>query len=355
MSDASAATEHGADNGATVDLPVLPANTIDVSYSHDDVTPKELLRAVTFAHAVSASFAANGKRFIDDAFPASDKSVGAAAALKVPTNIGVELAVPTLWRRPPHLLDDTGSAAADFSPDSITEFAALRAAALPAARADIALVEATALRDAPPQAGGADWCFLRDEFRCADVVQGAVGNCWFIAGVSLVAQRPELMQRIFRFQLEGDDGSRLARPIPLAPVGLYQVVLCVAGQWRVVSIDDQVPVNARTGAAAFGVARRRQTWVGVLEKAAAKAFGSYAAMQGGLISDTLRMLTGAPVQSFWLRTNELCEDRDERLSNAASKRGLLDAVRSAVLPATGCGCDRLWRARCTRPACPFSA
>ena len=78
--------------------------------------------------------------------------------------------------------------------------------------------------------------------------------------------------------------------IPLSPLGAYQVRsalgwrnnsecgclhinsltlqvrLCVTGLWRVITIDDRIPTNAVSGAAAFTTARRRQAWAVLLEK-----------------------------------------------------------------------------------------
>lgn len=34
-------------------------------------------------------------------------------------------------------------------------------------------------------------------FRSADVQQGSVGNCWFLSAVAIVAEREDLMFRIF--------------------------------------------------------------------------------------------------------------------------------------------------------------
>ena len=47
-------------------------------------------------------------------------------------------------------------------------------------------------------------------------------------------------------------------------------------------------------------AARRQLWVPLIEKAAAKLHGSYEALEGGTFMEAFSMLTGFPVQSIKL-------------------------------------------------------
>ena len=47
---------------------------------------------------------------------------------------------------------------------------------------------------------------------------------------------------------------------------LFQIRLCFAGLWRIVTIDDRVPTNSVSGKAAFSTARRRQAWTLLVEK-----------------------------------------------------------------------------------------
>ena len=334
-------------------------NTAEYSFSSsDDVTARELERSMEFARAARAKFAETGVLFSDADFPANNASLGAGAELftEMPYGDGEDtvetINIPVLWRRPPHLLDDEGWASKSYDASIPADLSRLRRSAArgqadaefalqtgtlrfaPSAAPppeDIALVEGMALCKPEPQRRGPEWTFLRDDFSAADVVQGQLGTCWFTSAVSVVATRPHLMERIFRYELQGADGTpRSKRPIPLSPDGLYQVVLCVNGQWRAINVDSTLPVHSLSGGAAFGKARRRQTWVGVLEKAAAKASGGYAALNGGLVTDALRLLTGAPTQSVLLRTNELYEESRDR-ADAESERA--SSLRNFIAPA----------------------
>ena len=50
--------------------------------------------------------------------------------------------------------------------------------------------------------------------------------------------------------------------------------LCHGGEWRIVTVDDVFPTNA-IHCLAYLKAARRQLWVPLIEKAAAKLHGSY--------------------------------------------------------------------------------
>ena len=65
-------------------------------------------------------------------------------------------------------------------------------------------------------------------------------------------------------------GTTTSAP-PYAP---HQVRLCHGGVWRMVTVDDVFPTNA-IHCLAYLKAARRQLWVPLIEKAAAKLHGSY--------------------------------------------------------------------------------
>jgi hypothetical protein len=77
-------------------------------------------------------------------------------------------------------------------------------------------------------------------------------------------------------------------------------------------VDDHIPTNAVTGSAAFSTTLRRQIWAALVEKAASKAAGSYAALTSGNVGEGLRLLTGAPTAEYFVRTNELGTERRAR-------------------------------------------
>ena len=130
-------------------------------------------------------------------------------------------------------------------------------------------------------------------FRAEDLRQGGVGDCWFMSALAVVAERHDLIAKIF-----GADTAR-------NKAGLYCLRLFMDGKWASVWISDELPVtesqDARpspsTQSSPFaGAARRReeqQLWASLVEKAYAKCHGSYQSISGGWVAEALLDLTGA--------------------------------------------------------------
>lgn len=156
----------------------------------------------------------------------------------------------------------------------------------------------------------------------ANVRQGKLGNCWFLSALAVVAEQPHLIRRIL--------------PHPnLHPKGVYQINLYLDGMWQAILIDSFLPVTVhgqdRSNNAsnnmkkkkpavqerhvkfrgclrmdnesvllvpAFCAAPHRQIWACLIEKAYAKAHGSYHQLTGGFIAEALQDLTGAPTETI---------------------------------------------------------
>ena len=149
-------------------------------------------------------------------------------------------------------------------------------------------------------------------FKAADIQQGGLGDCWFLSAISVVAERADLVERVCEQRRE------------LAKDGKYTFRLFFDGDWRDVTVDDHLPVQMpkaqgkggkRSRAAgaqqlAYSKAKHNQLWIPLLEKAYAKAHGSYEAIVGGWIREALLDLTGQPCEcvDFWAPgfDSELC-------------------------------------------------
>eukprot|EP00439_Symbiodinium_sp_Y106_P075922 s2048_g15.t1 len=130
-------------------------------------------------------------------------------------------------------------------------------------------------------------------FRADDLLQGAVGDCWFLSALAVIAERPDLILRLFR----GETMTQRS--------GRYEVQLFLEGKWSTVVVDDQLPCIGSAAqrrpdgsGLAFSRAKDRQLWVPLVEKAYAKAHGSYKAISGGSVAEALLDLTGAPCESI---------------------------------------------------------
>jgi hypothetical protein len=166
-------------------------------------------------------------------------------------------------------------------------------------------------------------------FRPCDVRQGAVGDCWLLSALAVIAERADLVDRVV-LATRGESlaaGDAVAARAHVA--GAYLIRLFLDGKWRGMVVDPTLPVRGvdtqvLRGANAAGSRKRKagsdedefqpaysrasgnQLWVPLVEKAHAKAHGSYHAISGGWISEGMLDLTGCPTET--LRLNGALDD-----------------------------------------------
>ncbi|TFK66253.1 cysteine proteinase [Pluteus cervinus] len=144
-----------------------------------------------------------------------------------------------------------------------------------------------------------------------DIVQGALGNCWFLSALSTMSTASGLIEK---FCVARDE-----------KVGVYGFIFFRDATWNVVIIDDllftsipkfeelssaekhlyhdnkdQYNLQARKGGQSLYFAKsgtQGETWVPLIEKAYAKLHGNYTALSGGEAGEAIEDLTGG-VTSF---------------------------------------------------------
>ncbi|KAH9601403.1 Peptidase C2 [Trypanosoma melophagium] len=132
---------------------------------------------------------------------------------------------------------------------------------------------------------------FRKEIVPGDVLQGELGDCWFMCAVATLAEYPEMVQRMFRHP----NGAEVARQE--RDVGAYRVTLNKNGLWNSVIVDDYLP--AVGGKPKFASSSDLcELWPSVLEKAYAKLHGSYGMIQSGDPVHALTDMTGCPSSRF---------------------------------------------------------
>ena len=95
----------------------------------------------------------------------------------------------------------------------------------------------------------------------------------------------------------------------------YKVKLYINGERRLISVDDYFCVDQRTNEWAFTSSKENEIWVQLVEKAWAKACGTYAKTIGGHCDEALYALTGAPTEKLVLEDMEV-DELWEELSKA---------------------------------------
>ncbi len=117
-----------------------------------------------------------------------------------------------------------------------------------------------------------------------DVVQGILGDCWWLGAASIIAARDDLLYPLVVVQ-EPD-------------CGFYVFKFFQNGKWRFVIIDDRLPLSHRRQFLFAHCADRQEIWVPLMEKAYAKLQGCYQHLEGGSIALGMTDLTGESAETY---------------------------------------------------------
>ena len=123
-----------------------------------------------------------------------------------------------------------------------------------------------------------------------DVRQGAIGNCWFMAAASALAEKPQRLEKVF-----------LDKSGKMNTNGIYGVNVYTLGVPHTIIIDDYLPMQkiaSRSGIVyetLFShIGEDQSMWGVLLEKAFAKVYGNYGHLRAGDPRDAARALNGSP-------------------------------------------------------------
>jgi len=171
--------------------------------------------------------------------------------------------------------------------------------------------------------------FIDDGAEANDVMQGALGDCWFISALSVIATKDYLLRGEFNPVILNDGEIDQQEDVMLS-TGIYppifhkfrmKNIFCFRFYknfgFRYVIIDDKLPCRkvyskGQTPKLLYGKCRNdKEFWVPLIEKAYAKLHGCYEALISGFIDDGLVDLTGFSPRKQILTNNELKNIEDK--------------------------------------------
>lgn len=175
-------------------------------------------------------------------------------------------------------------------------------------------------RDIRSHDSTAKWTVYRNP-EPGDIAQGALGTCWFLSALSVLAEKPELVEQIIVNK-------------QYTEYGIYLLRLCKDGCWSVIQVDDHLPCN-KDKMLVFSKGLRKQLWVPLIEKALAKLYGSYEAIESGFVLSGLSILTGYPCENIRLQNDDR-KKKDEVDDNLLWAK-LLSFREAGFLMGASCG------------------
>lgn len=144
-----------------------------------------------------------------------------------------------------------------------------------------------------------------------ELKQGALRTSYLLSSISALAERTERITKLFQ-----ED--------KINNYGVYCIKLCKDGEWREIVIDDFLPCDPKKRDLCFSSCSRiskdsksssHPIWLPLLEKAYAKAYGSYHLIEEGSTETALTDLTGAPVESIDNSNEELWDNLKSAFEN----------------------------------------
>ena len=118
------------------------------------------------------------------------------------------------------------------------------------------------------------------------MIQGSLGDCWLISSFSVLCENPRRLSHVLGDATED------------ATVSFN---FCYNGIWTTITVDRMVPVfntGRRKELEAFARVKDNVAFGPFIEKAYAKMYGYYAALNGGFMSEAFFDMTGCPTESI---------------------------------------------------------
>ena len=148
-----------------------------------------------------------------------------------------------------------------------------------------------------------------------DIIQGGLGDCYFLSAVAALCKYPKLVERLFYIKQKSEEHC-------------YGCYYRINGIWQLVLVDDYIPCYGNYGLNfAFTSTHGNELWVILLEKARAKLNGNYAKAIGGEPHEVFDVITDAYSEKIVVRP-DTSEELWNKLLDAEKKNYLMTAGTS---------------------------
>jgi len=148
-----------------------------------------------------------------------------------------------------------------------------------------------------------------DGAHSSDIIQGRLGDCWFLGALSCVATREDLLMPLIA-------GA-------YTEYGFYQFLFFKHGSWDAITIDDRLAI--RRGKLLYArCPDPNEFWVPLIEKAYAKLHGCYDNLSGGSPAYALADLTGGQCEKISVKPQDIVKTWNY-LTRSINERWLMGA------------------------------
>ncbi|KAM8899900.1 calpain-5 isoform 2-T2 [Spinachia spinachia] len=172
-----------------------------------------------------------------------------------------------------------------------------------------------------------------DGISAHDLHQGQLGNCWFVAACSSLASRESLWQKVIPDWKEQEWDTEK----PESYAGIFHFRFWRFGEWVDVVIDDRLPTVDNQLVYCHSN-DSNEFWSAMVEKAYAKVYGCYEALDGGNTADALVDFTGGVSEPVDLLEGQMATDEVarnqlfERVLKVHNRDGLIScSIRATTI------------------------
>ena len=148
-----------------------------------------------------------------------------------------------------------------------------------------------------------------------DIIQGGLGDCYFLSAVAALCKYPELVEKLFLIKSKSNEHC-------------YGCYYRINGIWKLVLVDDYLPCYGSWGKNfSFTSTNGNELWVILLEKAWAKLNGCYARVIGGEAHEIFGMITNTYSEKIKIKRGQE-QEMWNKLSEGEKKGYIMTAGTS---------------------------